>query len=423
MKSIGRATLAVTMLLVMGSCGDDGSSTTTDPGGSNGNTSATGGGNNGGGGAGSNGAIELRQSILSNLGESVIIAEYQTFIQKSEALEQAVGAWAQSSSASDREAAQNAWREAMVQWQRCELYQVGPAGLMDVVTGGEDLRDEIYSWPLTNPCRVDQELVEEAFTDANAFTSEPINVRGLDALEYLLFTTGSDNRCAPNSSINRNGTWAALGDSEIDNRRARYAQTLASILSQQATTLFNAWQPEGGNFIGELSGAGNTSATYPTTQEALNALSDAMFYLEKETKDMKLAVPTGLSDSCNEDLCLDDLESPFALHSKENILANLHAFRLLLVGNESDAEEAPGFDDLLVSVGAEDVLTTLLTGIDSSIEALEAIDTSLRVALTNDPQAVVDAYNILQAALVEFKTRFVGVLDLEIPQRAEGDND
>ena len=36
--------------------------------------------------------------------------------------------------------------------------------------------------------------------------------------------------------------------------------------------------------------AGGGSMIYPSTQEALNAISDAMFYLDKEVKDMKLGL-------------------------------------------------------------------------------------------------------------------------------------
>ncbi|MBH24189.1 MAG: hypothetical protein CMH57_06995 [Myxococcales bacterium] len=367
-------------------------------------------------------ALTLRREVLGHLGESVILVEYRAFEQAAEALEQASGAWAESGADADRQAAQEAWRAAMSQWQRCELLQVGPAGLMGTVAGGEDLRDEIYSWPLTNPCRVDQEVVEAAFDDPTAFAEEPVNVRGLDALEYLLFSASADNACAPNSAINRDGAWAALSADELAGRRARYSRTLAADLRARAAALRTAWEAEGGNFLLELREAGASSQTYPSTQDALNALSDAMFYLEKETKDMKLAIPAGLSDACSVETCPEDLESPYAQHSKENIIANLRSFRLMLLGAEPGVE-APGFDDLLIIVGAEEVLTALVEGIDAAMTALEAIDGTMAEALATNPESVVTAYEALQSMLVEFKTRFIGVLDLEIPQRAEGDND
>src|SRR5690606_29393153 len=103
-----------------------------------------------------------------------------------------------------------AWREAMVLWQRAELTQLGPTGLMGSVLAGEDLRDEIYSWPLVNPCRIDQELVAKSYEDTDQLASALINLRGLDALEYLLFHDGPGNACAATVSINKDGSWDAI---------------------------------------------------------------------------------------------------------------------------------------------------------------------------------------------------------------------
>jgi hypothetical protein len=37
---------------------------------------------------------------------------------------------------------------------------------------------------------------------------------------------------------------------------------------------------------------------FSSAQEALNAVSDAMFYLDTEVKDMKVAGPAALGDAC-----------------------------------------------------------------------------------------------------------------------------
>ncbi len=276
-------------------------------------------------------AAQTRRDVLANLGENVILATYVDFEAKAEAVETAASTYADSLDAADRQAVQDAWNEAMQVWQRAEMFQIGPAGAMGAVVGGEDLRDQIYSWPITNACRVDQELVEQNYTEADAFASEPVNVRGLDALEYLLFYDGTDNACAPNSTINTDGSWSALDEAELEKRRAEYAHTLAIDLTRRATALREAWEPQGGNFLAELSTAGAGSEAYATSQEALNAVSDAMFYLDKEVKDMKLAHPTGLSD-CVDEVCPDKRESLRANRSLDNVRQNLIGFQQLFLG-------------------------------------------------------------------------------------------
>ena len=82
-----------------------------------------------------------------------------------------------------------------------------------------------------------------------------------------------------------------------------WREPLASVrVASRAKELRDAWSPSGGDFLARFSKVGADDAAYPTTQEALNAVSDALFYLDKETKDMKLAIPAGLKD-CTSETC------------------------------------------------------------------------------------------------------------------------
>ena len=367
-------------------------------------------------------AAEARREVLANLGENVIFGTYKDFETKANALQSAAEAYANSLSDSDRQAVQQAWIEAMNTWQRAEMFQIGPAGVMGQVVAGEDLRDQIYSWPIVNPCRVDQELVEANYTDVDACASEPINVRGLDAMEYLLFHSGTDNDCAPNSTINTDGSWDGLDASELKSRRAAYAQTLATDLHRRAGTLREAWDPEAGNFLAEFSTAGADSQTYATSQEALNAVSDAMFYLDTETKDMKLAQPAGLID-CVEDVCPDQRESRWANHSLANIRNNLVGFRQLYFGGAPDDQQAVGFDSLLRDMGQTQLADDMASRIETAIGTVDAVSDTMAATLQSDPQVIVGVYDVVKAITDMFKSQFFDVLDLEVPQRGEGDND
>lgn len=367
-------------------------------------------------------AAQARRAVLANLGENVILATYVDFEARAEALETAASTHADTQDDANRQAVQDAWDEAMQVWQRAEMFQLGPAGAMGAVVGGEDLRDQIYSWPITNACRVDQELVEQNYQDPDAFASEPVNVRGLDALEYLLFYDGTDNACAPNSSINTDGSWSALDAAELETRRAEYAHTLAVDLSRRATTLREAWDPQGGNFLAELSNAGDGSQTYATSQEALNAVSDAMFYLDKEVKDMKLAHPAGLVD-CVEDVCPKDRESLWANRSLDNVRQNLIGFQQLYLGGAADDDDALGFDDLLRGMGANQLADDMDARISDALASVDAVEGTMVDALASNPQSIIDVYDATKAITDLFKSQFFDVLDLEVPQRGEGDND
>ncbi|TDP72202.1 imelysin family protein [Bradymonas sediminis] len=367
-------------------------------------------------------AAEARRDVLANLGENVIFATYVEFEQKVQVLQTKTDAYAASLDSADHEAAKVAWSDAMQVWQRAEMFQVGPAGAMGAAVAGEDLRDQIYSWPLTNGCRVDQEVVEKDYADPTAFASEAINVRGLDALEYLLFNAGTENACTPQSTINTDGSWSALDESELTKRRAEYAHTLAIDLNRSATTLREMWDPQEGNFLAEFSTAGAGSKTFMTSQEALNAVSDAMFYLDKEVKDMKLARPAGLSE-CVDDVCPDKRESPWADQSLDHVRQNLVAFQLLFSGGDANDPDAPGFDDLIRGMGVEQLADDMNTRIAAALAAIDAVEGTMVEALADDPQSVVDVFDATKAITDLYKSQFFDVLDLEVPNRGEGDND
>jgi predicted lipoprotein len=357
--------------------------------------------------------------LLANVAEGVVLADYRAFVSAVEALEARIGDYAAGLDGADREAAQQAWRDAMRIWQRAEVYQLGPAAMSGVAVGGQDLRDRIYSWPVVSRCRVDQEIVEQNYASSD-FAQEAVNVRGLDALEYLLFTEASANACPPQNAINSDGSWQAVAD--LGQRRADFARTLAADLRTSAATLRDGWEPSGGDFVGQLSRAGQGSAGFESAHSGVNALSDAMFYLDHQTKDMKLAAPAGLVD-CTSDTCPEKLESQVARFSKQEIAGNIEGFQRLFLGGPP-GDEALGFDDLLVAAGAEELAQQMSADIDAALAAVAAIEEdSLADALANDLASVEALYGAVKAITDNLKSQFRAVLALDLPQSVEGDND
>ena len=268
-------------------------------------SSSSGGGSSDDGGNGNgngNGATFDRNALLASVGTNGILPTLRAFVTAADGLAAATVAHRSAvDSAGGRSAAgaatlpiaQQAWRDAMAAWQRAEVMQVGPAAPSSF-PGGQGLRDEIYSWPTTNPCRIDQEIVENDFERADFFATELVNTYGLDALEYLLFETGPDNACDPPVDINADGTWDLIKPDVLAQRRAAYAEVAARGVAARAAELRDAWEPDGGDFLGELATAGQGSATYSTARAALDDVFAALFYLELQTKDEKLAEPAGI---------------------------------------------------------------------------------------------------------------------------------
>ncbi len=361
-----------------------------------------------------------KHALLANLGERVVLATYREFASRVGDLALACSAWKASGASSERAVAQGAWKSAMSTWQRAELMQLGPAAPMSL-PGGKDLRDEIYSWPSVNACAVDQELVKAEYENEEVFANKLVNVRGLAALEHLLFDEDEENACAPQNTINAAGTWSAIVP-ELSLRRAAYATTLAGLVASRAAALRDAWEPSAGDYLAELATPGQRYQA--SAQEALNAVSDAMFYLDTETKDLKLAVPAGLAAECATVTCPEKLELRESRHGEAALRENLLAFQLLFHGGASFDEQALGFDDWLTAAGAGELSATMAADLAAALAAIDAIPGSdLEAALATEPKSLETAYGAVKKITDQLKTEFVTVLDLELPDAAATDND
>ena len=365
---------------------------------------------------------DAARPVLRSLANNVLAPTYAEFQTAADALEVGASAHAEAvASGGDTAASDAALREAYaaawVAWQRAEVMQLGPAAGAKGV-GGAFGRDEVYSWPLVNPCRVDQELVALSYTGSDFFEGQPVNAYGFDALEYLVFAEGTDNACAPQLQINADGGWDALGEETIRERRAAYAAAVAGGIAEQAATLAQAWAT-GGVWNSAL--ADPPSGAFETVQIAVDEVLGAMFYVDKVLKDAKLARPAGIL-GCTADICLDGIEAPLSRRSGEAVLANLEGFSRLYHGG-SDPAAHDGFDDMLRAAGEGALADEITADIDAAIAALSAIDEPFADALTADPAALDAAHAAVAELTDDLKGDFPAVLALNIPSEAAGDAD
>ena len=362
----------------------------------------------------------MREKVLRSIAENVYGATYSTFAEKTSVLVDATLAWREELTDENHQVAQDAWRDANAVWQRLEVMQVGPAGTAGRRVGGEDLRDVIYSFPMSNPCRIDQELEAERYLDDGWADRAQFNVRGLDALEYLLFFTQSANSCPESVSLNRQGQWNQLvdmGTTTLQSRRASFAHVLAMSLSQSAEALAETWATDGTFTANFVQGA----EPYESPKQALDQVYAGLFYLDKFVKDLKLGKPAGITPDCDAETCPDSVESKFATVSKENLVNNLRGLKMVFTGGPDDSFD--GFDDLLIAEGSDSLAVTLMAKIEAAIESVEAIEGSLAEAIRQNDGQVTVAYEAVKTLNDDFKTEFVTVLNLSVPQEGAGDND
>jgi uncharacterized protein len=344
---------------------------------------------------------------------------YCEFEARARAMRDKAAALAGDPSEDNAAAARSAWLAAMAVWQEAELFSFGPAARAPD-PGAQDLRDQVYAWPLVSRCKIEEQIVSQAYA-APGFPSSLVNGRGLAALEYLVFYSGTDNACSQFSPINAGGTWAALGAGALAQRKAGYAAAAADDVLARAITLARAWSRDPGSFRSQLVLAGSGSQVFATDQDALNAVSDAMFYVERELKDWKLGRPLGLND-CFTPTCPEALESRFAQVSTAHLRANLAGFRRLFEGC-GEGGAGFGFDDWLRAVGASELADRMLQALSGAQAAVDTLDPPIERALASEPMKVRAVYDAVKALTDPLKTELVTVLNLELPRTSEGDND
>lgn len=357
------------------------------------------------------------KALVRNLTDLITTA-IDAFAEHSQTLEQNVTGYCQVLSASgsateELSLARSTWQDNMVLWQQVDMMQVGP--LLD--TEGK-LRNDIYSWPDIYTCGVDFDTM---YYQAGEFNGEPYDIterrgnrKGLYALEYLLFNESSEHSCIASTPDN----WNDFTPAEIAVARCEYAEAVAGDIIRNAGILVEEWSGDNG-FIHQLNNAGTELSSIESTHDAVNLLSDAMFYLDSITKDAKLATPLGLvANSCGAQACPQDVESPYANHSIENIIENLNGFEQFFTGGDGI-----GFVDYLEYVGDTETANAMAAAINAAQEQLALYQENLAETLVSDEAQVEQTHQNVKAITDDLKTDFIQSLALELPQTSAGDND
>ncbi len=370
--------------------------------------------------AASSGAFSKAQLIAASA--DCAVWHYCTFESAARALVSATSAYRDEPSTQRQTDAQQSFASAMASWQRAELFRFGPAARSGE-PGGQDLRDLIYAWPVRAECKVDEQTVSQAYATPEFhgvdFAISPVTGRTLGALEYLLFNSSTQNRCSAFASINAGGGWAALSAEQLQTRRRAYAAEVAVDLNTRAQQLLGAWRD---GFRTRFTESGPGNPVFSSEQQVLNAISNALFYLDLELKDYKLATPLGLTPECSATACPDAVESRFTSYSLSHLRENVVGFRRLFQGCGADYAGV-GFDDWLRDVGAGELAERMVGNLGGIELALDRVQGSLAQALVQDRASVLAIHTAVKAVTDDLKTELVTVLNLELPATSEGDND
>jgi len=319
-------------------------------------------------------------------------------------------------------AAESAWQSVMAPLQQLQVMKFGPNADLD------NGLTSFYDWETANPYNIDISIAKNALFGNGLPSSD--NEKDLVAIEYVLFAPGViqtyEDPTKENSNVKnwREGSTAT----EIQQDRCNYAKLITTDMENRSATLKSSWSQF------------DLSSVSSSKQVAANEVAQALFYVDKKTKDLKVKalLPQEGSDSFN----ANKIESEFAHIGKEHIIENLKGLKAIFTANGN-----MGLDDYLIAAGQSSVATDMLTTMNAAILNAEAIEGSIfdavngasnqQTCITLAASGLYDAdetnssdidtlcalqYNIKQFTDI-LKGDFVLTTSFTVPASADGDND
>ena len=334
---------------------------------------------------------DLRRQTLESLGESVIMPMYRDVEQTAGELDAAAKAFCATPDSAGLDATRDAWWSARRPWKMAEVLAFGPYAEEPVRLG-----PKMDFWParedtLRGVLEGDAALTAESVSGLGAAS------RGYPAIEWLLYADD------------------ALEGFEGEPRRCEYLVALTEDLATNARLLREAWDPEAGDYLGELLRAGEGSEAFDTLPMAVGEVANRMAFMCENIRKDKLNTVLGADTTVIQP---ELAESRFSGRSAQDILDNLAGVEALFTG-EYGGQEGEGFADYVARRGM-DLEPAFQSALADATGALEALPGPLTEAVEQDPAAVEATLEPLRQLQRVIQTDMIGALGV---QTSFNDND
>lgn len=314
---------------------------------------------------------DARQDLLVSWGDW-LLDRYAASAAAADALGVAVADLCAAPDAARLETARAAWHDARRPWKQAEVFAFGPYSEEPLRLG-----PKADFWP-ARPDAVREVLAGEGPIVPAALGAQQ---KGFAAIELLLW----DPEVA---DLPR-----ALA---TEPRRCLYLAALVPDLAARVRELAAVWSPSGGDFLGELTEAGERDTMYESLHMAFGEVVNRVGYLVENVRNDKLARPAGLVSAGG--VQPDKLESPFSGRALDDVRDNLDGVQRLLLGDGDDL----GLDGYLRGRGRflRPLVADRLAAARAALDDLEAAGPiTMAIADTPRVEALIARLGELQRAI------------------------
>ena len=391
---------------------DDGSGTSDggDGDGDDGSGSSDGGDDGDAGGGEPLTESQMRLQFINTIGNGFILPTYTAMVAEASDLIDSAAAFCAAPTESNLSTAQDQWRRVAGLWMESELVKFGPA-VQDLVHDNIDAPRGGHANANGIESRIERGDIDP--DDPASARRLPVNQRGLEGIEYLLF--GDD------------GEGAAMLDTSDPfwDQRCDYLEAIVDNLHANMETILTGWQAsdDGGDYIGAWNSAGDTgNSTYRFVQDAVKELMGEMEFVLDDLVNVKLA---GHRQGARRPWADRKPESWRSDNSIANIRHRIEAAEMIYLGIDRDTDQDGfGIDDYLQQTGEGDLDTRIRAEFDEALAALDAIPGTLEDAVVSNLAFVDDAEADSRTLLRTLKRDLtVDQLDVFFPGFNDADGD
>lgn len=340
-----------------------------------------------------------RSEILTNYVDNIIIPRHNDFKSEIDNLKIAVDEFVESPISSTYDNLHNQWLITYKKWQHIEMFNIGKAEEINFL-------NTINTYPV-DELRINENIDSRKF---NLTSSNDWSCQGLSGIDYMLH--GIDN--SKENVILKYSNNSNYGE---------YLKNLLDIIINNTDQVVNYWSENKNSFVNS-SGNSNTSS--------LNMLTnDFVYYFEKGLRTNKIGIPVGYFSGGN--VFPDKVEAYYSSKnsfndvSKELAKEALIASENLFIGRSSSGSKGPSLKTYLDYIYSADVNKNnlspiILSNFQSANDAINELDKSFVNQINSDKSKMLNAFDKLQALVVNMKTDMLSILSIQVDYiDADGD--
>ena len=322
------------------------------------------------------------RDVLISLTDEVVFPAYESLARDMTQLDRDVNALCNAPDEASLKTARQSWRNARASRMRSEAMWFGP------VMDRRSIR--LLDWSPTDVDGIDEMLVEGRVLSVDEVREVlASNLRGFGAIEYVLFGSGAfANPNAPES-------------------QCRYLAAMTKVARGETDAILSEWlnaterRPPYKDFFSDRA----SSAILP--RSAVAEVVRTQVFLIRDAVDMRLATAMGLRGDAPDLSAVPGTAADNGLQDLRNEILGMQAIY------EGKGEDGLGISDLVRALSV-DTDRRLLDQFVAAISAIDAVEGSLRAAITDRPDQVRSVHESLQNVQITISTEVVSLLGVSV---------